>query len=140
MTVPPEYKRASEQFEKFLVDARDAAFLQTTNQSYTMVQGVLQAFRRRLEVKDALLFAGALPPGLRALFVADWNVDEPRRPFTDIATMTKEVQSLRADHNMSPDSAIRDVAKALWRNVDGAALEHVLNHLPDGAAAFWRLD
>jgi uncharacterized protein (DUF2267 family) len=54
--------------------------------------------------------------------------------------MTKEVQSLRADHNMSPDSAIHDVAKALWRNVDGAALEYVLNRLPDGAAAFWRLD
>jgi len=42
MPVPMEYKRASEQFEKFLVDARDNAMLQTTHQSYTMVQGVLQ--------------------------------------------------------------------------------------------------
>lgn len=140
MTVPPEYKRASEQFEKFLVDARDAALLQTTNQSYTMVQGVLQAFRRRLEVKDALRFAGALPPGLRALFVADWNIDEPRRPFSDLATMTREVQGLRPDHNVSPDSAIRDVAKALWQNIDAAVLERVLAQLPEGAAAFWRLD
>ena len=140
MTVPPEYKRASEEFEKFLVDARDFALLQTTNQSYTMAEGVLRAFRRRLDVKQALLFADVLPPGLRALFVADWNPDEPWRPFADRATMTREVQGLRPDHNVSPDSAISDIAQALRKNVDEAALDRVLAHLPEGAAAFWRLD
>ncbi|MGZ3339517.1 MAG: DUF2267 domain-containing protein [Reyranella sp.] len=140
MTVPPEYKRASEQFEKFLVDARDIAFLTTTNQAYTMVQGVLQAFRRRLEVGDALLFANVLPPVLRALFVADWDLNEPKRPFGDAAAMNKEVQALRPDHNLSPDTAIRDVAKALRQNIDTAAFDRVLARLPNGAAAFWRLD
>jgi uncharacterized protein (DUF2267 family) len=140
MPVPMEYKRASEQFEKFLVDARDNAMLQTTHQSYTMVQGVLQVFRHRLDAKEALLFADVLPPLLRALFVADWNLDEPRRPFGDRAAMTKEVQALRPDHNVSPDSAIRDVARALQQAVDADALDRVLARLPDGAAAFWRLD
>jgi uncharacterized protein (DUF2267 family) len=140
MTVPPEYKRASEQFEKFLIDARDIARLSTTHQSYTMVQGVLQTFRRRLDVKDAVLFANALPPVLCALFIADWNPDEPKRPFGDRAAMTKEVQGLRPDHNLSPDSAIRDVARALRQNVDAAQLDRVLARLPEGAAAFWRLD
>lgn len=140
MPVPMEYKRASEQFEKFLVDARDNAMLQTTHQAYTMVQGVLQVFRRRLDAKEALLFADVLPPLLRALFVADWNLDEPRRPFGDRAAMTKEVQDLRPDHNVSPDSAIRDIARALRQAIDAAALDRVLARLPDGAAAFWRLD
>jgi len=140
MPVPMEYKRASEQFEKFLVDARNNAMLQTTHQSYTMVQGVLQVFRRRLDVKEALLFADILPPLLRALFVADWNLDEPRRPFGDRIAMTQEVQSLRPDHNVSPDSAIRDVARALRQAVDSEALDRVLGRLPDGAVAFWRLD
>ena len=140
MTVPQEYKRASEQFEKLLVDARDAALLQTTNQSYTMVQAVLQTFRRRLDVNQALQFAGVLPAGLRALFVADWNPDEARRPFGDRATMTKEVQGLRPDHNSSPGTAIRDVARALRQNVDTAALDRILADLPAGAAAFWRVD
>lgn len=140
MTVPQEYKRASEQFEKFLVDARDIALLQTTNQSYTMAQAVLQTFRRRLDVRQALLFASVLPAGLRALFVADWDLDEPQRSFGDRAALTREVQSLRPDHNMSPDSAIRDVAQALRQNVDPAAFDRVLARLPAGAAAFWRLD
>ncbi len=140
MPVPMEYKRASEQFEKFLVDARDNAMLQTTHQSYTMVQGVLQVFRHRLDVQEALLFADVLPPLLRALFVTDWNLDEPRRPFGDRAAMTKEVQALRPDHNVSPDSAIRDVARALRQAVDADVLDRVLARLPDGAAAFWRLD
>ena len=33
-----------------------------------MVQGVLQAFRRRLDIKEAIGFANVLPPVLRALF------------------------------------------------------------------------
>jgi uncharacterized protein (DUF2267 family) len=105
-----------------------------------MVQAVLQTFRRRLDVKDALLFASVLPAGARALFVADWDLDEPIRQFADVATMTKEVQRLRPDHNLSPDSAIRDVARALRRNVDPVAFDDVLGRLPAGAAAFWRLD
>ena len=138
MTVPREYKRASEDFEKFLVDARESALLQTTNQAYTMVQGVLHVFRRRLELRDALLFAGVLPPVLRALFVADWNPSEPRRPFADKATMNKEVRELRPDHNLSPDSAISDVARALRKNIDEAELDRVLGRLPEGAREFWQ--
>lgn len=137
MTLPPEYQRASQEFEKFMVDARDISGLATTNMAYTMVQGVLQAFRRRLNVREAALFANVLPAVVRAIFVADWNTDEPQRAFEDRATMTKEVQSLRAAHNFAPDTAIQDVAKALRQNIDQAALDRVLAELPQGAAQFW---
>lgn len=140
MTTPPEYRRASQDFEDFLTDARDAAMLQTTHQAYTMAQGVLLAFRRRLDVRQALAFADVLPPVLRAIFVADWDIDAPPLPFGDRAAMTREVQALRPDHNVSPDSAIRDVALALRRRVDPAALDRVLATLPPGAADFWRGD
>lgn len=138
MPVPPEYQRASQDFTRFLLDAREASGLATTHQVYTMVQGVLLVFRRRLDVRDAVLFANVLPPLLRALFVADWDTDEPKRPFADRAVMTKEVQALRADHNFSPETAIRDVAVALRQNVDEAALDRVLARLPEGAVQFWQ--
>ncbi len=140
MPVPPEYQRATDNFYAFLTDARDTAGLTTTNQAYTMVQGVLQVFRRRLELREAILFAGILPPVLRAVFVAEWDPDEPRRPFGDLAAMTKEVQALRPDHNFAPDSSIRDVARALRRHVDAGAFDAVLARLPDGAARFWDAD
>jgi uncharacterized protein (DUF2267 family) len=57
MPVPAEYSRAADHFYEFLVDVRDTAELGSTHQAYTMVQGVLQAFRRRLDIKDAILFA-----------------------------------------------------------------------------------
>jgi uncharacterized protein (DUF2267 family) len=137
MPVPLEYQRASHDFYKFLEDAKDTSGLTTTHQVYTMAQGVLQVFRRRLDVKDAILFANVLPPVLRAIFVADWDTDEDKRPFEDRAIMTKEVQSLRADHNFAPESSIHDVAIALRQNVDEAALDSVLAKLPDGAVQFW---
>ena len=52
--------------------------------------------------------------------------------------MTKEIQSLRADHNFAPETSIRDVAIALRQNVDETALDSVLAILPDGALQFWR--
>ncbi len=101
---------------------------------------MFQAFRRRLDVRDALLFANVLPPVLRALFIADWNLDEPHRPFEDRAVMTREVQSLRPDHNLAPASSIRDVAAALRKNIDQAELDRVLARLPAGAREYWQAD
>ena len=66
-----------------------------------MVQGVLYAFRARLDLKEAVRFAGELPAVLRAIFVADWDTDEPVRPFVDRDTLTAEVRALRVDHNFS---------------------------------------
>src|SRR3954464_15605349 len=103
--VPLAYENATLDFRRLLAQARDAAGLVTTNQSYTMVEGVLRTFRRRLAVADALAFGDVLPPLVRALFVANWDLDEPRRDFGDRAAMTAEVQALRRDHNFSPDHA-----------------------------------
>jgi len=137
MPVPAEYDRASKNFYDYLVVARDLAWLQTTNQSYTMTQGVLQAFRRRISLEQAIAFANTLPLLLRALFVTDWDVGEPRRPFEALAAMTLEVQGLRQGHNWSPDDAIACVARALRQFVDQAEFDRVVAACGPGAVAFW---
>lgn len=104
-----------------------------------MVQGVFRAFRRRLKLTDAILFTSILPVGMRALFIADWDTDEPILPFDKRETMTKEVKALRKDHNFSPDLAIHHVAVALRKNIDEAELEEVLLKLPPGAREFWQV-
>lgn len=139
MPVPAEYERASTKFYEYLVDARDTAGLWSTHVAYTMTQGVFQVFRRRLSTNDAIAFANVLPICLRALFVTDWNPDEERKAFEDRETMTKEVKSLRAEHNFATDTAIRDVAQALRRHVDEKAFDQLLAQLPEGAIDFWKL-
>jgi uncharacterized protein (DUF2267 family) len=139
MPFPLEYSRARDSFYDFQIDARDNAGLGSGHQTYTMVQGVFQAFRRRLDIKEAILFSNILPVGLRALFVANWNTEEPRKDFEDRETMTLEVKNLRPKHNFSPDTAIHDVAKALWRHVDEDELKRVLSILPQGASEFWQI-
>jgi uncharacterized protein (DUF2267 family) len=138
MPVPAEYERASAKFYAFLVDVRDASGLWSTHVAYTMTQGVLQTFRRRLSCREAIAFANLLPVGLRALFVSDWDTEEPLRPFTTHEEMTREVRSLRLEHNFSPDSAIRDVVGALRKQVDEASFDALLETLPKGAVEFWR--
>jgi uncharacterized protein (DUF2267 family) len=139
MPIPMDYQHASEEFERFLRDAISESGLTTRNQAYTMTQGVLQVFRRRLEVGDALKFASVLPPVLRAIFVSDWDLSEPKHPFESRELMTAEVKSLRGDHNFSPDTAIGDVAAALRKNLDEKEFDRVLALLPGEAVAFWRV-
>ncbi len=140
MTVPAEYERASAKFYEFLVDVRDRAGLWSTHVTYTMVQGVFQVFRRRLTITEAIAFAQVLPIGLRALFVTDWDLDEPIRPFGPLEWMNAEVRQLRADHNFSTDQAIEVTAWALRRQVDPEDLERVLTQLPREARDLWFCD
>jgi uncharacterized protein (DUF2267 family) len=93
MPVPAEYQRARDDFYDFLTDARDTASLWSTHVAYTMTQAVFQTFRRRLSFKEAIAFANILPACLRALFVADWDTDEPQKPFQSREIMTEEVKS-----------------------------------------------
>lgn len=137
MTIPSEYQLASIEFEKFMVDARDISGLATTNMAYNMVVGVLHAFRCRVTLRDALRFANVLPPVVRAIYVSDWDPDQPMREFSDRASMTREVQELRKAHNFSPPGAIHDVALALRRNVDATELDRLLADFPAGARDFW---
>ncbi|MTJ84457.1 MAG: DUF2267 domain-containing protein [Telmatospirillum sp.] len=138
MPIPMDIQHATEEFERFLADAKDRSGLTTRNQTYTMAEGVLRTFRRRLSTADAIRFAGVLPPVIRAIFVADWDIDEPVRPFADRSVLTIEAQSLRRDHNFAPETCIDDVAWALRRRVDRAAFDRVMATLPPGAAEFWR--
>jgi uncharacterized protein (DUF2267 family) len=137
MPMPSEYQRATDHLLAFLVDARDEAELGSIHQSYTMTQGVFYTFRARLELKEAIRFAGVLPAVLRAIFVANWDTDAPVVPFGDRDSMTAEVKAFRADHNFSPISAIRDVARALRRHVNEEEFDNVLQAFPLGAVDFW---
>jgi uncharacterized protein (DUF2267 family) len=138
MTVPMEYKAASRDFDRFLFDARDALGHATTNQAYTTVQAVLTVFRRRLRPKQVALFARALPPVLRAIFIDEWDPDVPAAAFEDHLAMTREAQAYRGGHNFSPDDCITVVAAALRRHADKRLLDAALAQLPPGAAEFWK--
>ena len=140
MPMPMELQHASDDFERFLAEARDFADLATRNQTYTMVEAVLRTFRRRLSLKDAISFAGGLPPILRAIFVADWDVEALVVPFADRSALATEVQAFRQNHNFAPDNAIAAVARALRAHVDAAAFERLLATLPEGAASYWAAD
>lgn len=137
MTIPMEYQHASEDFMRILADARDEAGLGTMNQSFTMVDGVLRTFRRRLSAADVVRFAGVLPPVLRAMFVTGWDPAQTPVPFDSREAMTREAQGLRQHHNFAPEDAIAHVATAVRRHVDGPAFDQVLAGLPPAAMAFW---
>ena len=80
-----------------------------------------------------------IPPVLRAIFISEWDINEPKRPFERREVMTMEVKSLRSDHNFSPDTAISDVATALRKNLNETEFDRVLSGLSNEAVEFWRV-
>lgn len=137
MTTPGRYIEATERFKRFLLDLREVAGLATTNQAFTITEGVLLAFRRRLDPAGVARFSSVLPAVLCALFVNGWDPATAPVAFGTDEEMAAEVRALRAAHNYAEASSIRDVAIALRRNVDEAAFDAVLRTLPDGAVTFW---
>ncbi|WP_020559585.1 DUF2267 domain-containing protein [Thiofilum flexile] len=140
MTWPLEYQKASYDFEHFMVAARDAAGLATTNMAWTMVEGVFHTFRRRLSPSQILQFASVLPPLIRAMFLEGWLLADHPVPFASLRELTDEVQSLRIDHNFSPPNAIQAVAIALRKVIGDEPLEEVLASLPSAAQTYWAVD
>src|SRR4051812_46969652 len=130
MPVPMEYRLASQTFERFLAEVAEETGLGTRNQAFTTTEGVLQCFRRRLNVSDAIAFAQVLPAMLRALFVQDWDSTSKPAETWDVGAMTAELKALRVNHNFSPDSAIKDVARTVRRYVDADAFDRCLEKLP----------
>jgi uncharacterized protein (DUF2267 family) len=137
MPMPLEYRQASADFDAFMKDLVATSMIQTSHQAYTMLQAVLQVFRHRLTVGQAIAFANVLPPVLRAVFVSDWDVEAPVKPFVGRDALMKEVRAFRHDHNLSTDTALEDVTVVLRRHVDHAAFERVLSQLPPEARGFW---
>jgi len=96
-------------------------------------------FRRRLTPEQAVAFANALPAVLRAIFVADWRLDEPRRPFLPLPELNRELQQFRKNHDFSPDNAIEIVAPLIRGAADPVHFDRVLSGLPPDAADFWAM-
>jgi uncharacterized protein (DUF2267 family) len=102
-----------------------------------MSRAVLHVFRSHLAIADAVVFAGVLPPVLRAIFVEDWDCNVPVTPFPDRAALHAEIMAIRPDHNTATETPMADVARALRMNVDPQRLEDVLQRLPAPARDFW---
>jgi len=137
MTVPMQYAHASERFERFMRDAQTRLDRVTSHQTYQSVHAVLRVFRRRLTPQEGLDFANVLPAVLRAIFVEDWDLSEPVRPFASRTDLTREVQQVRVNHNLSPDTVIADIAVALRSQVDPVAFEACLGRIGPEARDFW---
>lgn len=140
MPMPWTYRHASKDWAAFLADAKDGLALVSDNSTYTAVEGVLLAFRRRLAPREVTAFADLLPAVLRALFIHGWDPEAPAERWTDRAALEAEVRALRPHHNLTPEAAIEPVARALRRCVNQPDLDRLLAGIGPEAQAFWQVD
>ena len=137
MTVPIDYRQAGPEFDRFMLDLRDALDMQTTHQAWGALLGVFEIFRRRLTAEHVLIFAHALPPLMRACFVENWRRGEGVRDFAPQQELDREVMAYHRDHQLAGPGCIAATAQVVRRHVDSRRLDAALDALPDGARSFW---
>lgn len=136
MPMPWTYRQATREWQAFLTDAKAAMNLTSDNATFTAVEGVLRAFRRRVTPQQAIDFAQVLPSVLRALFVADWQLADPAPPGTR-TDWSADAMALRPHHSLTPPNCVEATALALRKSVLCGDLDRVLTSLPDFAVEFW---
>ena len=140
MTVPIDYKQASADFDRFMLDLREALDLQTTHQAWGVLLGVFHTFRIRLKVEEGLAFARALPPLLRSMFVQDWHLTDQAPPFVNRTAHEEEVMAYHRDHQLAQPGCIAATAARFWRHVDKQRVGAALARMPVGAREFWKIE
>jgi uncharacterized protein (DUF2267 family) len=90
-----------------------------------------------LTAAEGLRFASVLPAVPRAIFVAGWVPHRPAPALRPACRDDGRGRALRPNHNLTPDNAIAATARAVWRSVNHAEFDRVLDTLPEGARAFW---
>ena len=76
MPMPLEYRRASEDWRRFLDIARERTLIESDNVIYTALEGLFLAFRIRITPSQVLLFADQLPAVMRAILVHRWDLSQ----------------------------------------------------------------
>ncbi|MBY4894933.1 DUF2267 domain-containing protein [Rhodobacteraceae bacterium N5(2021)] len=139
MPMPWTFRHPQREWTAFLDDVADVLGSPSANVAYTATEGVFRAFRRRLTVDQAVAFAQCLPSVPRALFVQDWQLEDPV-PWAEAATYIAEAKSLRQTHNFASDQVIEAVSFALHRAVGPEYLHKRLQDIGPEAVAFWHVD
>ena len=139
MPYPPDFETASRDFDRFLDLLKVEADVGTRHQAFQIAHAVFRVFRDHLSIADALLFADALPPLLRAMFVEDWQPVADPPPFPEREQLVAEVLAVRADHSFAGQHSIAHVARCLGMVGDANRLSLALSSLPESARQFWKV-
>lgn len=139
MPMPYTYRHSSEEWRGFLRRMRERTLIESDNVIYTALQGLFRAFRARTEPHLVLAFGDELPSVMRAILVANWDLDAPRQPWVTPEEIEREVRAFRQAHNIAPVGILGDLIPEVRAEMHGKAFERVIARLPIEGQRLWRL-
>lgn len=111
--------------------------LATHNQSQAMMKSVMHMLRRHLSPEQVLIFADALPPLPRGIFIEGWRpVEEPRK-LVSARAFTADVFADLAPHHVPPDTIVTDVFTIFVRFSSPGQEERMRAVLPEALKPVW---
>lgn len=138
MTLPLEITHACRFYEAYADDLVARAMLQTHNQAYAMTRAVLHRTRDHLTLAQGIRFAQGLPVVLRAIMIADWDVDAAPSVHSGRSAFRADVIHRLSPHHVPPDTIVEDVIQTVAAHADSFAFNQALLALPEEIASLWR--
>jgi uncharacterized protein (DUF2267 family) len=137
MTQPPEVVHASRLYQDWLTELKARSMLQTHNQSQAILRSVLRQLRRRMPDADMAVFADALPPLPRGLFVEGWRPGVPPLPCPSAADFAEAVRADLEPHVIPPDGAAADALAVIASHVAPHEARAMEAALPAALRPLW---
>ena len=137
MTIPADVLYGSKQFQEWLSELKEKAYLATHNQSYAMLRAVLHELRGHQTVAQAAAFGDALPPLVRGIFYENWRPLEPPAQLRTQQEFVDAVTRRLAPHHVPPDSIVSDVLGLLARRTDAVDRAVAREQMPEALKPLW---
>jgi len=130
MTIPADIQFASKQFDEWLGELKESAFLSTHNQGYAMLRAVLHELRDRLDVMQTAAFADGLPALIRGILYDGWRPAEAPAQLPTSHEFSDAVIRRLSPHHVPPETIVGDVFAMIARHTDAGRLAAALAHYP----------
>ena len=136
MTQPRDVLYASKLFQDWLDALIARALPATHNQARAMVRAILHRLRRHMTTEQVLIFADALPPLPRGIFIEGWRPAEPQ-PLKSADELLREVTESLAPHHVPPDTIVADVFAIIAKHSEPPTSKTMRDQIPAPLKPLW---
>jgi uncharacterized protein (DUF2267 family) len=137
MTIPRDIHLASQLLADWLGELKQRLLLQTHNQSFAMLRGVLIELREQLDIAAIAVIGNALPPLVRGIFYHAFDPSSARRPAASAAAFEEAVVTRLLPHQIAPDGLCPAVFAIIREKVEPHEAAAIRAVLPASLLPIW---
>lgn len=138
MTLPSNLAKSVQHTQEWLHALMPEIGVETEDQAWQALRGVLHHLRDRMAPEEATHFAAQLPTVVRGVYYEGWSpAKTPEKERVGDEFLVRVAEEIGPNNRIDPERAARAVFALLDRELDAGQIDEVIHMLPDPAKKLW---